>query len=522
MRWTSALALAWAAWLSCTHASSVVAHEDQRPPPLPTRRLDQQLEGSSLRKLIDQYTLPLNVPSQWAIHYDPQSGFPYYHNTETGLTQWENPWLEEAAPQQELLAQLSSSWRLYELFQFRGLFDDLTAIRYRRNLPRSLPNADAMRHIASVAGLQFDVAQARLEVALFKAEHRATPSLSLDEAQEAPESPVPPPLDGLEELLMAAEQEEAPLEHVATEAPPKESSLAGIGDPPLGTHQDTRIALAGGWNDLANMWYARGEWELAIESFRRSLFWNPEQTATLINLASALVRLGFERDAAVVWDYYVDVEGGTMGGWDADKEDSLVSSIEDGIKLARALPGADGRTLGELQLRGVQLREADLAIAARKVTAGVFLQSLVDQEAEDIAVSRRDAGKQHSSRKLWSSSLAKDEDDSVLQLSALTDETAARQRIEQIKGEPSASSKDSSHARALSDYAASTTVRLAQEPLNVQTVLLRSSSGQWNPSTSGWFNEELVLEWSVVLLLCGGLGWALWRACLPTRKAKHR
>jgi tetratricopeptide (TPR) repeat protein len=120
--------------------------------------------------------------------------------------------------------------------------------------------------------------------------------------------------------------------------------------PPVHVALPDRIELSGAWNDLANCWYARGEWELAIECFRRALYWNPEQTAALLNLASLLSRLGFERDAAIVMAYYSDVRGGTMGGWDEDRENVLRRSIRDGLALAETIPGANGETLGELRL----------------------------------------------------------------------------------------------------------------------------------------------------------------------------
>jgi tetratricopeptide (TPR) repeat protein len=120
--------------------------------------------------------------------------------------------------------------------------------------------------------------------------------------------------------------------------------------PPKHVSAVERIELAGAWNDLANIWYARGEWELAVECFRRSLFWNPEQTAALLNLSSMLARLGFERDATIVLAYYDDVHGGTMGGWDLDRERALRQSIRQGLALAASVPGAVGRTLGELRL----------------------------------------------------------------------------------------------------------------------------------------------------------------------------
>jgi hypothetical protein len=111
------------------------------------------------------------------------------------------------------------------------------------------------------------------------------------------------------------------------------------------------------------MWYARGELELCVDCFRRSLFWNPEQTATLYNLAAILVevrvcvwvrsvlaprscppigrvtssvlcacdrQMGLEKDGDVVMKYYDGAHGGTAGGWSPDREEALRQSIRQG------------------------------------------------------------------------------------------------------------------------------------------------------------------------------------------------
>jgi hypothetical protein len=101
----------------------------------------------------------------------------------------------------------------------------------------------------------------------------------------------------------------------------------------------------------SNMWYARGEWELCLDCFRRSLFWNHAHTSTLLNLAGVMVKLGFERDARSVMEYYDVIQGGTMGGWKPDKENAIRSAIDRGLKLAES-PRNGGRTRGEIQLFG--------------------------------------------------------------------------------------------------------------------------------------------------------------------------
>eukprot|EP01138_Halocafeteria_seosinensis_P014890 gb/GECG01015200.1/.p1 GENE.gb/GECG01015200.1/~~gb/GECG01015200.1/.p1 ORF type:complete len:229 (+),score=41.30 gb/GECG01015200.1/:1-687(+) len=103
------------------------------------------------------------------------------------------------------------------------------------------------------------------------------------------------------------------------------------------------------------MWYARGEWDMAIECFRKSLFWNPEQTATLLNLSSVLLELGFEKDAHQVMLYYDGIDGGTMGGWSHEREEMLRANIEEGIQNSRRRNREySGYTDGELLLQGIQ------------------------------------------------------------------------------------------------------------------------------------------------------------------------
>lgn len=374
-------------------------------PPMPARRFDQQEEGSSMRRMIAQFSAPIRDEARWQVFYDDASGFPYYYDTVTKVTQWDNPWATrpEAVDASETL--LESSWGLYEKFRFRGVFDDLTSIRSRRRLPRADASPDAMRAIAAMAGMQFDVAQARLEVALLKAETRSGTirtllddgAHDLGDAERIPEAHAPAVhheaqagddegAEGEVAMLLGLAGEDEEEEETEVEQVHAELAAAGGGGgsaqrrlshPPADTRSGERVALAGGWNDLGNMWYARGEWELALECFRRSLFWNPEQTATLINLTSLLVKLGFEGDAAVVWDYFVDVEGGTMGGWTAEREEALVASIESGLQLAQQLPGGAGRTLGELRLAGVVPSAEAVQAAAASAAARADLDAVL-------------------------------------------------------------------------------------------------------------------------------------------------
>ncbi|KAA0156091.1 hypothetical protein FNF31_05997 [Cafeteria roenbergensis] len=388
--------------------------------------------------MIELHTSPSQdgaAQQQWEVFYDPSTGFPYYHNKATGDTQWENPWADAGGVGSASMAmELRASWRVYERFSFVGMFDALTAVRHRRQLPRAQPRADAIAAIAAMAGMEFDVAQARLEVALLKAEAMA--GVQVAPARRASVGAGDPDREGSASWQSGqpqaqgegewgdaggeslgfdgfggagegeGEAEDEDLLAMAGEDEPAEAALAGlhassaaasgaaarahgaVSLPPPGTLPGTRVALSGGWNDLGNMWYSRGEWEMAMECFRRSLFWNPEQTATLVNTASLLVKLGFERDAAVVWDYFVDVDGGTMGGWTPEREEQLVASIEEGIRLAARLPGARGRTLGELRLTGEMPDVAAIQAAAREAVteaASLARAAQADLSADDPA-----------------------------------------------------------------------------------------------------------------------------------------
>lgn len=353
------LAAVWLLLLAWTHGSRA---------PLPPRRLDHQPEGASLRRMIEQYSLPLTGSDNdgnavWEVLYDAETGFPYYHHLPTGHVQWDNPFAEAVAASDDD-GSVRESWRVYDQFLFRGLFDDLVAVRFRRFLPRTGSARDIMTSIATMAALPFDVAQARLEIAIYKAEQRAGARWAQQQLVTAPAEPIgagdASTLDGsgdeaeraiLEALNADPGDPDAGLTPVRPSfAPGSTSDTGGISEPHASVTVGERIGLSGAWNDLGNMWYARGEWEITMECFRRSLYWNPEQTATLINLMSVLVKLGFEHDAAVVWRYYVAIDGGSMGGWELPREEQLMRSIQRGIDAA-AVADLPGLTSGQVLLR---------------------------------------------------------------------------------------------------------------------------------------------------------------------------
>ena len=131
-----------AAVLSHGVTSAEQSHELQREggAPLPPRGLDIQPEGASLRRMLEMDGTPVQSREgdDWIVFYDDSSGFPYYHNTRSGVTQWENPWSDGTGFSAADRIELQESWRLYDRFgRFRGIFDDLFAVRHRTKLPRA-------------------------------------------------------------------------------------------------------------------------------------------------------------------------------------------------------------------------------------------------------------------------------------------------------------------------------------------------------------------------------------------------
>ena len=253
------------------------------------------------------------------------------------------------------------------------------------SFPHAGPNPDHIAHLESLVNLPLDLMQARLEVAVHTTEMLVSQQSS-NSAEREGSIPQPPeakpsskftsedgdgPLlteDALRSLVFGedsdevedAEEDEQPAGDSTFEGTDSHTSVAtddgGADDDdkvPPWTTVGERVALAGGWNDLGSLWIARGEWEMAVECLRRALFWNPEQTASLLNLAGLLTRLGFENDAQVVMNFYDAIHGGTMGRFDRENGDGLIrKGIRAGLRQVARMPATKGRTLGELQLLG--------------------------------------------------------------------------------------------------------------------------------------------------------------------------
>lgn len=148
----------------------------QRKSPLPPRQRDLQPEGSSLRRLIlSKSSQPADANAdEWEVFFDTNSGHPYYYNKHTGKTQWENPFGGEYADGDVLAdVELYESWKIYERFAFRGIFDELFSFKHRHLLPRSGIDVSAAEAIEQLADADLTAAQARLEVVILKKEREA-------------------------------------------------------------------------------------------------------------------------------------------------------------------------------------------------------------------------------------------------------------------------------------------------------------------------------------------------------------
>ena len=334
-------------------ASVSRGHVPTAPEVIPRVR-SLQPEGKSLRDMLSVHGSDAQQRT-WRVFLDEASGHPYYWDPEADITQWENPFGSGAE-----LGGFSfdfESWRLYDTFDFDGLFDDLTALRHRRSLPRTGMHLESVTQIAAIAGVDFDIAQAQLEVHLFKLEMEAY---------------------GDEELPGRGEWLRPEL---------RWSPDTGLSEPPQGVTAAERVRLAGAWNDLANMWYARGEWETMFDCWRKSLFWNPEQTSSLLNMASVLVRLGFEDDANIVMNYYDDVGGGSQGGWSPEKEQVVRTAIARGLQAAAL--SADGLTSGNHLLLHGALDDAAYVARLQENSPLGHVQSRLLQAAQEQAWAAR-------------------------------------------------------------------------------------------------------------------------------------
>ena len=62
----------------------------------------------------------------------------------------------------------------------------------------------------------------------------------------------------------------------------------------------TSYAMASGWTDLGNMWIARGDTTMAVNSLRRALHWKTDHLNALLHIAALLRAVGHADDACYV------------------------------------------------------------------------------------------------------------------------------------------------------------------------------------------------------------------------------
>lgn len=152
----------------CTSVQEPRARIPRSPSRIPQRHGGRIAQGTSLKNLLASKASRTGTEPHWKIFYDIESGHPYYFNTKTDTTQWENPFGEGEALDPYNIDY--ESWRIYDTLEFTGLFDDLEAVTHRRRLPSTGTNGEAVAQISDIAGMDFDVAQAKLEVSIFKTE----------------------------------------------------------------------------------------------------------------------------------------------------------------------------------------------------------------------------------------------------------------------------------------------------------------------------------------------------------------
>ena len=152
----------------CRSVQEARARIPRSPSRIPQRQGGRIAQGTSLKNLLASKASRTGTEPHWKIFYDIESGHPYYFNTKTDTTQWENPFGEGEALDPYNIDY--ESWRIYDTLEFTGLFDDLEAVTHRRRLPSTGTNGEAVAQISDIAGMDFDVAQAKLEVSIFKTE----------------------------------------------------------------------------------------------------------------------------------------------------------------------------------------------------------------------------------------------------------------------------------------------------------------------------------------------------------------
>lgn len=219
---------------------------------------------------------------------------------------------------------LEHIWKMYDSgFEFSGVLDVLPSIQRRRKLPRVGRNEAAIEQLESMAGVPLDTSQARLEMAIYMEEQRTPPPvpatpLDLPAAMQAAEAAAASAAvqQAAEDAAAAASPTE-PLSSSSTggEVPSKLGGAAPTSpDPELAELQARRrTALSSAWNDLGNMWFARGEMGIAVDCFRKSLFWEPWRSSTLANIFGLLDGSGETRDADIIASYRRAMAGEEAG-----------------------------------------------------------------------------------------------------------------------------------------------------------------------------------------------------------------
>lgn len=129
------------------------------------------------------------------------------------------------------------------------------------------------------------------------------------------------------------------------------------------------------------MWYARGEWELMLDCFRKTLFYHREHSSTLVNLISQLLQLGFPRDARAVMRYYDSIGYGDKG-WTPRQEAALREAIARDVAEADAA-GVDPFNASQIQERVAARRALSLVDASEAAPeaagASVDVEALLER-----------------------------------------------------------------------------------------------------------------------------------------------
>lgn len=306
-------------------------------------------EGTLLRELVGKFGHPSHV--LWFAHWDDLHQRPYYSHRyvlaaacssrhvqstrqpgplclpihSNGRAQWLNPY---ASPSHGIAS--AQTWRIYRFFTIDGLFDHTSIFQNLQYLPRNPLNTTATMHtIQTLASTSTSAVQGYLELDILAEETAAHGSVTPEAFMR---------LGNSMEVHPAAPRTKPSAATPALRYAPTRPQV----------ERDVRVGLAARWNDLSNVWFAQASWQLAFLCLKRALYWNPEHTAALLNMAAMMIKLGFERDAQEVMHYYADIAGGTAGGWIPKQEQRMLAAITRGIQRADEHVPTQGATLGEV------------------------------------------------------------------------------------------------------------------------------------------------------------------------------